>query len=255
MIRLLVALAALLVFPTAALAEGGRPSNFRRTGITTGGSLALDFSHVFDQTLGNDVLDAAVGAVPAGTAVTSLDLKTTTVLARFAAGAAGESTGIEVYLLIGTVKPELTGTTAGSAFKADGGWGFGIGGGGRYRFFRAHGFSLFLDAWARWSRSDADITLDGVLADTADFDVLAWEGSIYLAYEFDFGGNVVVAPYGGVILSGVSTDVRNILLTDQEDIFGVLAGIEGGITENISVYAEGRFLSQTSIAAGLTIAF
>jgi hypothetical protein len=245
----------LLTLPTAASAQGEDPSDFRRTNIATGGSIALDFSYVWSQELGNDALEAPLGAVPVDTPVTNLDLETTTVLARFAAGAAGKSTGIEVAFLIGTVKPQITGTTAGSAFKADGNWGIALGASGRYRFFRAYGFSLFLDTWVRWSRSNADISVAGVVADSRDTDVLAWEGSLYLAYEFDLGGDVVLAPYGGVAINGVNTDIKDLLNTNQDDMFGVLAGIEGGITKNISVYAEGRFLSQTSIAAGISIAF
>jgi hypothetical protein len=255
MVKSLLAWIVLLSLPAATLAQGQGPSNFRKTSIATGGSIALDFSYVWEQALSNDTLDAPLGAVPVGTTVTNLDLKTTAVLARFAAGAADENTGVEVFFLIGTVKPEITGTTAGSAFTADGNWGIGLGGGGRYRFFRAHGFSLFVDGWVRWSRSNADISLDGVVTESRDTDVLAWEGSLYLSYEFDLGGNVIIAPYGGLALNGVNTDVRDLLVTNQEDMFGVLVGVEGGITENISLYAEGRFLSQTSIAAGVTIAF
>jgi hypothetical protein len=251
----LLACVVVLALPTAVFAQSEGPSNFRRTSIATGGSLAVDFSYVFDQALNNDNLVAPVGAVPAGTPVTNLDSQTTAILARFAAGAADDNIGIEVYLLIGTVKPQITGMTAGSSFKADGDWGFGVGGGGRYRFFRAGGLSLFADGWVRWSRSNADVSIDGVVTGSTDTDVLAWEGALYLAYEFDLGGDVILAPYGGVLLNGLTTDVRDILETNQKDIFGVLAGVEGGITENISLYVEGRFFSQTSVAAGLTIAF
>ena len=95
--------------------------------------------------------------------------------------------------------------------------------------------------------------MSGVPSGTAQTDLVAWEASLYLAYEFDIGKNMIISPYGGLLVNGVSVDIGGIANPEQNDLFGVLFGVEAGV--NVALYIEGRFISQISVAAGLSFKF
>ncbi len=257
MYRLLLMCITVSVLSAPAVAADQKPSNFRRTSIATGGSLALDFSHVFEQKLNDERLDSALGSIPAGSIVINLEMETNEVLARFAAGWSdtdGE-TGVEVYLQIGAVEAKITGAAGATSLVIDRGWAFAIGGGARYRFLYVNGFSLFADASGRWSESTADITVGGTTEPGVKMELVQWEGSLYGSYEFKLGESFVIAPYGGLMLSGSYVDLKGVVITDQKDVLGVLGGVEMGINERFTLYAEGRFLNQTTVTVGLAIGF
>ena len=134
-------------------------------------------------------------------------------------------------------------------------WGFMIGGGGRYRFFNIGGFQMFIDGWGRWSEATADTRLNGVSAGRQGTQLVTWQASLYLTYEFRIGKDVRIAPYGGLLVSGANYKISNVFEPNQKDVLGVLGGLEMGITPNVGLYAEGRFISQTAVAAGVTIGF
>ncbi len=257
MSRLLLACLTVSALSAPAVAADEKPSNFRRTGIATGGTLAIDFSHIFEQRLDDTTLDAALGGVPAGSTVTNLELETNEVLARLAGGWSdpdGE-TGVEIYVQIGAVDAKMTGVAGASSLEIDRGWAFAIGGGARYRFLYVSGFSLFVDGWGRWSEGTADITVGGTAVPGAKLELSQWEGSLYASYDFKLGEKFVIAPYGGLLLSGSHVDVKGVFRTDQRDVFGVLGGVEMGINERFTLYAEGRFVNQTTVTVGLAIGF
>ena len=63
MYRLLLTCITVSVLSAPAVAADQKPSNFRRTSIATGGTLGLDFSHIFEQKLDDTMLDAPLGGV------------------------------------------------------------------------------------------------------------------------------------------------------------------------------------------------
>ena len=255
MYRRLLACITVSALSAPAVASDQKPSNFRRTSIATGGSLGLDFSHVFEQKLDDERLDSALGSIPAGSIATNLDMETNEVLTRFAAGWSEGETGIEVYLQIGAVEAKITGASGATSLVIDRGWAFAIGGGARYRFLYVNGFSLFTDVSGRWSEATADITVGGTAQPGVKMEMWQWEGSLYASYDIKLDEGFVIAPYGGLLLSGSYVDLKGVFRTDQRDVFGVLGGVEVGINERVTLYAEGRFVNQTTVTVGLAIGF
>ena len=99
--------------------------------------------------------------------------------------------------------------------------------------------------------------------------VLSWQISGYVVYEFEVG-DILVAPYGGVRLSGVDVDVdgeqrvfspgfdgRQTInySADQADIFGLFFGAEAGFTPNFAAFLELSLIDQFVVAVGGSFTF
>ncbi len=198
---------------------------------------------------------------------------------------ADDSFGLEGYLLLGAADVELDGVVSDPAdtpevFNVDGDFGVVFGGGLRSRLFTRDQFTVFADGSVRFSAHDSNITPVGNLGldfDPAtesvaqDFDtkVLAWQISAYATYEVDAGATTLL-PYAGIRLSGVDVEVTGtqaffIPLFDgrqtidydanQDDVFGLFAGIEAGFTENFSAYFEVRVIDEFAVALGGSFRF
>ena len=99
--------------------------------------------------------------------------------------------------------------------------------------------------------------------------MLAWQFSAYVSYQFE-AGSVVVAPYGGIRLSGVDVDVdghqdifdpafdeRQTIdySADQEIPFGVFLGAEAAFTDNFNAYLEFRLIDEYAVGFGGSLRF
>lgn len=89
------------------------------------------------------------------------------------------------------------------------------------------------------------------------------EWQIALGIAKEFGEKVKFIPYAGVKYSDVNVKAQGTILgttyntgdTSSKDIIGGYVGTEVAFTDNISIYAEGRFIDETAISFGAAYKF
>ncbi|MHC4428744.1 MAG: hypothetical protein ACYS0D_09085 [Planctomycetota bacterium] len=234
-----------------------------------------------------DANGAVVGTIEAATTARGVELESNAILVRLGysiAGAPDRTWAIEGYSILGAADLTLDGTVnspgdAPETFNVDGDFGVVFGGGMRSQVYRRGRLRVFVDGSIRFSYHDSGIVpvaeLDLVPGpgETAaqDFEtrLLSWQVSGYVAWDFELG-DLIVAPYGGFRLSGLEArvdgsqgffdpDFDGLQTLDygphQEDVFGLFAGVEVGITGNLGAFVEVRFIDELAITAGGSVTF
>lgn len=280
-----------------AVAQNVSIANTRKTEIAPTGhfTLSLEYERLFQRDLDDagvsgiefDDLGVISGALDPVTRAVDVELESNMVFVRTAYSIYApedEHFGIEVYFLIGGADTQLDGGVGDpgppfESFNVDGDFGLLFGGGVRARVYSQGPVKVFVDGSVRYTENDSSIgmvpnlDLDLGLGETAvqDFTtkVLSWQISGYVAYEFEVG-DIVVAPYGGIRLSGVDVDVDGEQLffdpgfdgrqtinysADQSDILGLIVGAEAGFTSNFAAFLEFSLIDQFAVAVGGSFTF
>lgn len=256
---------------------------------------SVEYQRIFDRDLDDagitgtetDDLGVFVDTIDVGTAGRNVELESNSVMLRLAYtiyAPEDSSIGIEVYALLGGADVELSGdvTSPGDpteSFHVDGDFAVAFGGGARVRLYQKDKLTVFADSSVRYSDHDADIRqvnnldLDLGVGDTAvqDFELsmLVWQASLYVSYEMEMA-EMTIIPYGGIRLSLVDIDVdghqdffdpafdkRQTINYDasEDDILGLLVGVEASITNKVSAFVELHVIDETALSAGVTINF
>lgn len=236
-----------------------------------------------------DDVGVVVDMLDVGTAASGVELESNAVYARIAYTLFAAQNGpfaIEGYVLLGGADLQLDGivTSPGDpaqAFNIDGDFGLLVGGGARSRVYSRDQLNVFVDGSVRFSEHDSSITsvsnldldFDPTMGEsiTQDFEMslLAWQISAYASYELELA-EMTVAPYAGIRFSGVEIDVDGSQTfldpafdgrqtidyqPSQDDVFGIVAGVEVGFSDNISGFIEIRVIDEVAVTAGASITF
>lgn len=126
------------------------------------------------------------------------------------------------------------------------------------------------DNQMEWSHNDADsVSGDNSpnLTDKGSVDNVKFQSTIYGKYDFKMGEDKVLTPYvGGYYLFNKSYIDEEIKVTDNtyiytygdaknKDHFGPLVGVNYKLGKNFLLGVEGRFVSETSVIAGMSYKF
>ena len=176
---------------------------------------------------------------------------------------------IDIYALLGSIKDtQVTEKEISNTYKYffddDFAWGFGAS-------VLVHEFEngLRIDADGKYRAAAVDlieIDLNGTKYSITDISEIAgnykeWQLSLGMAKEF--GEIVKFIPYAGIKYSDVEVQAKGTVggttyqtnNVNSKDTVGCYAGAEIAFNDNLSLYAEGRFIDETAVSTGFTWKF
>jgi len=178
--------------------------------------------------------------------------------------------GVVVYALLGsisdTVITEKEADNDINKYFLDDGFAWGFGASALIREFD-NGIRIGIDGKYRAAEADlTEIDINGTkygLSSISDItgDYEEWQFALGIAKEF--GEAVKFTPYGGVKYSDVEVQAKGTIAgttyetasINSKDTVGGYAGAEVAFNDNLSLYAEGRFVDETAVSTGLTWKF
>lgn len=175
----------------------------------------------------------------------------------------------DIYALLGTVSDaEITEKSGSDTYKYffddDFAWGLGI-----TALIYEFDNGLRIGADGKYRSAEVDLTeidVNGTRYGIADISNIAGdfeEWQVALGITREFGESVRFSPYAGVKYSDVEVQAKGTISgttyetdnVNSKDTVGVFAGTEITFTDNLSVYAEGRFIDEQAVAVGLSYGF